>query len=113
VHEFSIVRALLDKVEEEARSRNAVSVRKLYVSIGELSGVETELLASAFETFREKTVCAGADLVIEKVEASWACPRCEDELERGGILSCPRCGVPARLSRGDEILLQRIEMEVP
>jgi Zn finger protein HypA/HybF involved in hydrogenase expression len=29
------------------------------------------------------------------------------------MLQCPRCGVPARLAQGDEIVLDRIEMEVP
>jgi hypothetical protein len=30
----------------------------------------------------------------------------------GGPLRCRRCGVPARLAEGDEIMLDRIEMEV-
>jgi hypothetical protein len=29
------------------------------------------------------------------------------------VLRCRDCGVPARLIGGDEILLDRIEMEVP
>ena len=28
------------------------------------------------------------------------------------VLSCPDCGAPARLTSGDEIILEQIEMEV-
>jgi Zn finger protein HypA/HybF involved in hydrogenase expression len=30
----------------------------------------------------------------------------------GDVLTCPDCGSPARLEEGDEIVLDRIEMEV-
>ena len=74
--------------------------------------VEIDLLRSAYEVFRENTLCAGADLEIRPVAASWSCPQCERELPRGSILRCPRCEVPARLVGGDGIVLERIEMEV-
>jgi hypothetical protein len=31
---------------------------------------------------------------------------------RGGFLRCALCDTPARLATGDEIVLQRIELEV-
>jgi hydrogenase nickel insertion protein HypA len=112
MHEYSIVQALLARVEEEARRHNASSVRRLHVRIGELSGVERDLLATAYEVFRERTLCEGADLTIRPVAARWSCPRCDDPIPRGAILRCSACGVPARLCEGDEIVLDRIEMEV-
>jgi hydrogenase nickel incorporation protein HypA/HybF len=113
VHEYSIVQALLARVEQEARARHATSVHRLSVRIGELSGVEPQLLASAYEVFRERTLCDGADLVIESVPARWVCSACEAAFAPGAILTCADCGAPARLAGGDEILLERIEMEVP
>ena len=103
---------MVEKVEEMARERRAVSVRGLLVSIGELSGVETELLATAYDTFRERTVCEKAELTILPVAARWECPRCRQTIPRGSMLHCARCEVPARLAAGDEIVLERIEMEV-
>jgi Zn finger protein HypA/HybF involved in hydrogenase expression len=47
------------------------------------------------------------------VAAIWRCPVCGGQIERGSMLQCAPCGVPARLVQGDEILLDRIEMEVP
>lgn len=113
MHEYSIIQALLSRVEAEARARNAITVRRLSVRIGELSGIEPELLASAYEFFRERTLCGAAEMAIEVVAARWVCSACGEALARGAVLTCPICGAPARLEQGDEIVLERIEMEVP
>lgn len=55
MHEYSIIQALLDRVDEEVRRRGATAVHRLDVSLGELSGVDPGLLATAFETFRAGT----------------------------------------------------------
>ena len=112
MHEYSIVQALLEKVEEQARLRGATAVRSVAVTIGELSGVERDLLATAYYVFRELTICAGAPLAIRAAAARWVCPRCAREIPRGTRLACADCGAPARLEQGDEITLDRIEMEV-
>ncbi len=112
MHEYSIVAALLARVEAEAKSRQAIAVHKLRVQVGELSGVEPELLASAYELFRERSVCAAAELEVVPVPARWECPECGGEIASGAVLRCPACAAPARLSGGGEILLEQIEMEV-
>lgn len=113
MHELSIVQALVERVEAEAARVGAQSVRRLEVSIGELSGVEPELLSRAWETFREASICAGATMEIRHVAACWSCPRCEAVIGAGSLLRCPTCEVPARLSAGGDIMLERVEMEVP
>ncbi len=112
MHEYSIVQALVARVEELSRQHRAQSVRRLVVRIGELSGVETALLATAYETFRERTCCEEAELAIEPVAARWVCPACGSAVPRAAVLRCPGCERPARLVEGDEIILARIEMEV-
>lgn len=112
MHEYSVVRALLDQVEGQARRHGATAVRRVRVSIGELSGVEPELLASAYELARTGGPCAAAELEIVPVAARWECPVCAAALPRGARLACAACAAPARLAAGDEILLQQIEMEV-
>ena len=112
MHEYSIVQALLERVDDEARRRGAARVHRLEVQLGELSGVDGGLLATAFETCRDGTVCAGAQLFITPVAALWRCPRCGRTPEPGKFLRCTACDLPAQLAAGDEILLARIEMEV-
>lgn len=113
MHEYSIVQALLERVDAEARARGATTVHRLSVRIGELSGVEIDLLTKAYTTFRERTICERAELDLLNIPARWACPDCGGAIRRGDVLRCSLCDVPARLMEGDEIMLDRIEMEVP
>lgn len=113
MHEYSIVSSLIDRVEDAARGSGATRVVSLVVRIGDASGVDARLLGIAFETFREKTVCAGATLQIERVAAEWQCPRCGKAPAAGGPLRCFECNQPAKLVAGDEIVLAHLELEVP
>ena len=112
MHEYSLVSAMVERVEREARSRQAIAVHKLAVAIGAVSGVEPELFASAFTLVRQGLL-ENAALEIRRAEAVWSCPRCGKAIAAGTELRCSGCGVPARLISGDEILLEQIEMEVP
>jgi hydrogenase nickel incorporation protein HypA/HybF len=113
MHEYSIAASLLRMAEQEAAKHGARKVVGLQLAIGELSGVEVELLETAWSLVRERSACEGVDLVIERVEARWACSRCDERIPRGGLLGCPECGAAAELRSGDELVLDRIEMEVP
>jgi hydrogenase nickel insertion protein HypA len=113
MHEYSIVQAMLERVTMEARARRATAVHRLSIRIGELSGVEPDLLTAAYATFRERTICERAELDVQMVPAQWECPACGRHIGRGQMLQCQSCAVPARLAMGDEIMLDRIEMEVP
>jgi hydrogenase nickel incorporation protein HypA/HybF len=111
MHEYSIVQSLVDSVAAAVGGRDA-AVQRVDVAIGELAGVDCALLTTAFEVFREGTLCEHAALTIDRIPARWECPRCAGEVARGGFLRCPLCHAPARLAAGDEIVLQRIELEV-
>jgi hydrogenase nickel incorporation protein HypA/HybF len=113
MHEYSIIQSLIERVEAEMRAQGAVGVSRVELDIGELAGVEVPLLETAFETFRERTALAGAELAVHRVPAAWQCTWCSRAIERGDRLRCPMCGTPARLTAGDEIVLRRLEMEVP
>jgi hydrogenase nickel incorporation protein HypA/HybF len=112
MHEYSIVQALVDRVEEVARRRGATAVERLEVSIGEVAGVEVGLLETAFDVYRPGTLCASAALQVRVVPALWACRACGGSIEKGRALGCAACGGLATLVQGDEIVLERIEMEV-
>jgi hydrogenase nickel incorporation protein HypA/HybF len=112
MHEYSIVQALMGQVERQAARHGATAVRRLEVRIGELSGVEVELLKTAYEMVRERTICDGASLEITSVPARWECRSCGRAIAPGAALRCQDCGSVARLAAGDEIMLDRIELEV-
>ena len=112
MHEASLVQALLGRVTALAREHRATSVHRVVVRLGTLSGVEPALLALAYEALRARTVCAEAPLEIGRVEARWECPACGRAFAQGEPLSCGACARPARLAQGDELMLDRVEMEV-
>ncbi len=112
MHEYSIVRALMTRVEQEAHARRATSVGRVSVRVGELSGVEVELLRTAYLMCRERTICEHAPLDVEVVPAEWVCRTCRSAIAPGAALQCAACGGGAELRAGDEILLERIVMEV-
>jgi len=110
MHEYSLVQALVDDVARQVRGRDGI-VRGVRVRVGELSGVDPELLATAYETFRAHTVCAEAELTLSRVPARWSCALCGRAIAQGERLQC--CGAPARLVAGDDLVLEQLELEVP
>lgn len=113
MHEYSLVQALLQRVEQEARVVNATAVHHITVRIGPLAGVEAALFANAYEICRPGTLCQDADLTITSEPVAWRCDACGAAISVGSALICPRCGSPARLAAGDALVLERIELEVP
>lgn len=115
MHEYSIIHALVESVRKhvDAVEGNPRPVVKMIrIEIGTLAGVDIGLLSTAFEVFREATICEMASLEIRAVDAQWACPVCDAIVLEGAVLRCALCGVPAALTRGDEIVLCRIELAV-
>jgi hydrogenase nickel incorporation protein HypA/HybF len=113
VHEYSLVAELVERVLAEAAARKALAVHRVSLRVGSLSGVEPELLETAFEMCREGTLCSGARLDVVRVDARWVCASCEVEFPVGAVLTCASCGGVARLVAGGELVLDQIEMEVP
>ncbi|MFL5299467.1 MAG: hydrogenase maturation nickel metallochaperone HypA [Anaeromyxobacteraceae bacterium] len=114
MHEYSLVESLVRRVEEEARRRGALRVHSLKVSVGELAGVDPGLFRTAYETFRQGTLCEETTLELVSCPAEWCCPSCGRALAPGAVLRCDPCGVAAKLTdRSDALLLESMDLEVP
>lgn len=113
MHEYSLVQAMMEKVEQEARAHHATAVHRVQVRLGRLAGVEADLFAHAWEMLRRGTLCESAALVLLPEEGEWRCAACGAVLPSDGALTCARCDWPARLARGGDLVLERIEIEVP
>jgi hydrogenase nickel incorporation protein HypA/HybF len=111
MHEYSIVQALFREIERATAEAGGTSVHRIELCIGELSGVDPELLQFAFEGFREDTICAAARLEIRRAPATWSCGSCGAPRGAKAPLQCG-CGGSMKLSGGDEIMLERLELEV-
>ena len=82
MHEYSLVQAMFDQIDDAVRANRALAVRRVQVRIGRLAGVEPMLFRTAYDVYRIGTVCAEAPLAIDD-------------------------------AAGDELVLERLELEVP
>lgn len=115
MHELSVCLALLDKVQQIARENGAVRVSRIVVKLGPLSGVEAPLLSNAYPLAAAGTIAEEAELSIEVVPVRVRCGECEAESDVAmNRLLCPACGGSStKVISGDDLLLQRVELETP
>ena len=113
MHEYSIVQALLDQCETYAKENNAEKITKVVTKIGKFSGVEPHLLEIAFDTFKEKSICDGAEFVMNIQELVLYCNECKKETQRSEAhYQCEHCGsTNVSVVDGDDMYLMTLEME--
>jgi hydrogenase nickel incorporation protein HypA/HybF len=113
MHEYSIVDSLLQLADEHTKKNNAKKVTKLEIKIGVLSGVEPDLLQTAFDTFKEGTVCAKAEFIMKIQPVVIRCKDCgyEGSLKKNEYY-CPKCkSGNLKIIDGEEMYLMSLELE--
>ena len=113
MHEYSIVQSLLNQCEDNAKANDATKVLKVVVKIGVMSGVEPDLLKTAFDTFKQDTICENCEYIqnIQKVKIK--CHNCNKEstLEKNEYM-CPNCEcVELDVIDGEDLMLMQLELE--
>jgi len=113
MHEYSIVQALLTQCEEIAQENKVHKVAKIVTKIGVMSGVETHLFQVAFDTFKEGTLCDGAELIIHKQKLKLHCNSCNSEFEIDKLhYICKECeSLDVKVIDGEDMFLMSVEME--
>lgn len=113
MHEYSIVQSLLDSCEENAVKNSATKVTKVVIKIGVMSGVEPELLKTAFDTFKEKTICEDAEFIINIQNVVIRCNECLNEAVLDSIeYYCPKCkSTDLNILDGEDMYLMQLELE--
>jgi hydrogenase nickel incorporation protein HypA/HybF len=66
MHEYSLVQAMFDQMEDIVAAQHALSVKRVRVRIGSLAGVDPTLFRTAYDVFRIKTFCDEAPLEIRE-----------------------------------------------
>ena len=113
MHEYSVVQALLEQCETHAKANSATQVLEVTVKIGVQSGIEVHLFETAFETFKEKTICDQAKLVIQHQPLLIYCAECAKEYTLEKIeYVCPKCdNLLINVLDGEDMYLMQLEME--
>lgn len=113
MHEYSIVQALLEQCEEHVLSNNATAVTKVVVKIGKMSGIEPHLLETAFDTFKEKTICDEAEFIMNIQPVTVECQECNLTTELEELhYRCPSCeSLDIKVVDGEDMFLMQLELK--
>lgn len=113
MHEYSIVQALIEQCEAHAKVHQADHISKVVIKVGVLSGVEPDLLATAFATFKKTSpLCHSAQLDMRIQPVLIECQDCQEQstLEQHHYV-CPNCqSSDIVILDGEEMFLMQLEM---
>jgi hydrogenase nickel incorporation protein HypA/HybF len=100
-------------VQQIADENSGGRVLSIRVLVGEFSGVEPELLASAYAELIQETYFSDARLDWEKVPLEGVCDQCRKRFRIEQFsFQCARCGsMHVTLRGGEELLLDSVTME--
>ncbi|QLE87446.1 hydrogenase maturation nickel metallochaperone HypA [Shewanella sp. Scap07] len=112
MHEYSIVLALIEQCEQHAIQHQANSIKRVSIKVGVLSGVEPELLKTAFDTFKEEGICKNAELEMHIQPLVIHCQACDNHQEVTQYnISCPKCqSTQTRVLDGEDMYLMQLEV---
>jgi hydrogenase nickel incorporation protein HypA/HybF len=110
VHELSLSSAIVNTVAKHAGGRRVTAVN---LRVGRLRQVIPETLDFYFEFVARDSVCEGAALNQEVIDARLRCAPCAYEWEiEIPAFRCPRCGgSDVSVASGDEFEVESIEVE--
>jgi len=113
MHEYSLVRALLREVEKLMAKAGDVIVTEVRIQIGPLSGVEPQLLLTAFANLAPDSSLPEAELFIKEVPLMAECSECGSECEIVNFrFQCTHChATRMRVTSGDTMLLESIGVQ--
>ena len=114
MHEAGLVSVLIENLLELKDRQGAKRIVKFRVVMGELSGVDPEVFAMAYQTM-SKTVEELKDARMEmvKIPARLRCEDCGREFSGNYFSACPECGSYMKtVLSGEELELREVELEV-
>lgn len=113
MHELSLAESLVQLIEQAAAGQGFTRVRKAWLEIGALAGVEPEALRFGFEVAARASCAEGAALEILSVPGvAWCYACCRSVTIAAYQDGCPECGgLRLRVTGGDRLRLKELEVE--
>ncbi len=113
MHELSIVQNILEIAESEARKNNATKIIKVWLKIGEMSGVVADSITFCFETLKSNTIARDAELLIDHIPLAGNCKNCGNNFQISNyIFKCNTCNnTDIEIISGRELFVDELEVE--
>lgn len=112
MHEYAITKAVVDMTVAEAVKMGGCNIDKIYLVVGELSGIMDESVQMYFDVIAEDTLAQGATLIFKKIEMEFYCEKCKLHYKKPKSgFDCPRCGESGNLTgKGKEFYIEKMEV---
>jgi len=112
MHELGIMQNIVNAVEKYAQENEITKVVKVFVEVGDISGVVPEALEFCFGICAKNTVLEGALLVVERVPAIGRCEACGEEFNLlTNDFTCSSCpGTQWEVISGRELVIKGLEV---
>ena len=108
MHELALTESIISGVRERVGGRKVIRV---IVEVGKLAGVVPESLRFFFSACIEGTPLEGAALELVEIPGEARCRRCGQKVAANDLLLECDCGsVDVELLRGQELLVQAVEV---
>ncbi len=113
MHEQSIVESLLALALEKAEKAKASRILRIYLVVGEFSGVLEEAVDFYFSFLSRDTIAAGASLFYMRVPAQLRCRNCDRIFTPEKMnFHCPDCNEQqVEIVAGRELYIDSMEVE--
>jgi hydrogenase nickel incorporation protein HypA/HybF len=113
MHEQSIVESILSLALENAEKAQAKRVLKIYLVVGELSGVVDEAVEFYFNFLSRDTIAAQANLSFRHVPMQLRCRNCNTIFTPEKLdLHCPKCKEQqVEIVSGRELYIESLEVD--
>lgn len=113
MHELGVVFHCIDRIKEVATENNADKIKKVTISLGEVSTVVPALFTDCWNwAIKREPLLDGSELALETIHAVTFCEGCKqtyDTVAHGRI--CPLCGSEfTYLVTGNEFIIKEIEI---
>lgn len=111
MHEFALVKGLLEAVLQEAQRNNISRIYSIKLVIGEMTAALPDALKFSFEALSKDTPAEGADLEIENIPLHLKCLDCCTVFNpRGAKFVCEKCqSRKTEITRGRELYVEYFE----
>lgn len=114
MHEYSIVKSIVDSMLDGIKKQNATRVVSVRFRRG--SAFSEEAFRQAYQSLTAGTVLAGAPLQIETVNLDFKCPCGHEQVVHsddliGHMFVCPKCGATKEIDEAHDLELIELVAE--
>ena len=113
MHELSLCESVLQVIEDNAARQGYSQVKKVWLEIGALAGVEKEAMQFGFDVVCKGSMAENAVLeIIDVPGRAWCLPCGESVAITQRFDACPVCGsYQLQISQGEELRIKELEVE--